>query len=211
MCKLYKKRRFNQQNEWETRQHRMQLKSELANWVDQILNREWDGKVWYGSFITFMFNFISGNFDRKCTVMENEVDRIYSTLVPQVERYPRTPAGSKRVPILIVFPDYPTQQGFSWQDVTINDGLHYHGVILIHIESRLKVRLDNHIRDNYEHYVRPDDIIRRVDVRPIDEKTAKRVTGYGFKALEWRIPDTDRLLVLPKALSEVRARARGVG
>jgi hypothetical protein len=211
MHKLYHKRRLNRQDEWETRQHRMQLKSALANWVHQILNNEWDGKLWCGSQISFMFNFISGGFDRKCTVMEDEIDRIYSTLVRHVERYPRTPSGAKRVPILIAFPDYSTKQGFGWQDMTINDGLHYHGNILIHTESRLKVRLDTHIKDHYRHYVRSGDVVRRIYVQPIDEKTARRVTGYGLKALEWRIPDTDRLLVLPKALSEVRSRARDVG
>jgi hypothetical protein len=71
--------------------------------------------------------------------------------------------------------------------------------------------LDTHIKNNNRFYVRSDDIIRRIDVRPIDEKTAKRVVGYGFKALEWRIPDTDRLLILPKTLSELRVREREVG
>jgi hypothetical protein len=194
---------------WEARQRRLDLKSALGNWVYQILNTEWDGKLWCGSQVTFMFNYISGGFDRKCTVMEDEIDRIYSTLVRHVERHPRTPAGSKRVPILIGFPDL--QRGFGWEDVVINDGLHYHGIVLIHTESRLKVRLDTHIKDHYRHYVRSGDIVRRIHVQRVDEATSKRVTGYGFKALEWRIPDTDRLLVLPKALSELRTRDREVG
>jgi hypothetical protein len=141
----------------------------------------------------------------------DEINRIYSTLVRHVERHPTTPAGSRRVPILLAFPDYPTQRGSGdWSDVTINDGLHYHGIILLHIESRLKVRLDTHIKDDYDHYVRSGDIVRRIDRRPIDEKTAKRVTGYGLKALEWRIPDTDRLLILPRALSELPTKDRYV-
>ena len=87
MYKPYQQCRLNRQYEWEweTRQHRLNLKSELANWVHQVLNNVWDDKLWYGSQITFMFNYISGGFDRKCTVMEDEIDRIYSTLVPQVE------------------------------------------------------------------------------------------------------------------------------
>jgi hypothetical protein len=48
-------------------------------------------------------------------------------------------------------------------------------------------------------------------VQPIDEVTAKRVTGYGLKALEWRIPDDNRLLVLPKALSELSTKDRHIG
>jgi hypothetical protein len=177
MYKLYHKRRLNRQYEWEweARQQRLKLKSELANWVDQILNSEWDGKLWYGCFVTFMFNFISGGFDRKCTVMEDEIDRMYSTLVPQVERHPSTPAGSRRVPILIAFPDYAIQlNSGDLRDLVINDGLHYHGIILVRIESRLRVRLDTHIKDQYRNYVRSGDIVRRIHVQPIDEAIACR-------------------------------------
>jgi hypothetical protein len=195
-----------------TRQCRLKLKSEWENWVHEILNSEWDEKLWYGSQVAFMFNYIPGGFDRKCTVMEDEVERVYRTLVPHVERNPRSPSGAKRVPILIAFPDYSTQRGSGdWSDVTINDGLHYHGTILIHTESRLKVRLDTHFKDQCGHYIRSGDILRRIHVQPIDEATSKRATGYGLKALEWRIPDTDRLLILPKALSELSSKERRVG
>jgi hypothetical protein len=43
-------------------------------------------------------------------------------------------------------------------------------------------------------------------VQHIDDRTAKRVVGYGFKALEWRIPDTDRIFIRPRALSELSAK-----
>src|SRR5205809_342684 len=78
--------------------------------------------------------------------MEGEIDRVYRLLVPHVERSPRSQAGSKRLPILIAFPDYPIQRITSSDllDVTINDGLHFHGIMLVNIESRLKVRLDMH-------------------------------------------------------------------
>jgi len=195
-----------------TRQCRLKLKYEWEAWVHQVLNTEWDGKLWCGSQLTFVFNYIPGGFDRKCRVMEDEVERVYRTLVPHVERNPRSPSGRRRLPLLIAFPDYPTQRGSGdWRDVVINDGLHYHGIILVHIESRLKVRLDTHIKDQYRHYVRSGDILRRIHVQPVDEATSNRVTGYGLKALEWRIPDTDRLLILPKALSELGAKDRQVG
>jgi hypothetical protein len=129
MHKPYQQCRLNLHSEWETRQRRLNLKSELANWVHQILNSEWDEKLWYGCFVTFMFNYISGGFDRKCTVMEDEVERVYRTLVPHVERNPRSPSGAKRVPILIAFPDYPTQRNSGdLRDVIINDHLDSHRI-----------------------------------------------------------------------------------
>jgi hypothetical protein len=147
-------------------QCRLRLKSEWENWIYQILNREWEEKIWYGSQITFMFNHIPGKLDWKCKVMENEIERIYRTLVPHVERNPRSPSGAKRLPILIAFPDYPGPKKHRDRlDVTINDGLHYHGMILIQIESRLRVRLETHIEEHYHHYVRSGDILRRLFVQ----------------------------------------------
>ncbi len=64
MYKLYHKRRLNRQDEWETRQHRLNLKSGLETWVDiKSSTVKMDGKLWYGCFVTFMFNYISGGFD----------------------------------------------------------------------------------------------------------------------------------------------------
>jgi hypothetical protein len=192
-------------------QCRFKIQSAYANWVHEILNGVWDKKLWNGFQITFMFNHIPGSFDRKCVVMEDEIDRVYRSLVPQVERSPRSPAGSKRLPILIAFPDY-SQHWIKFADVldvTINDGLHFHGTLLLHTESRLKVRLDMHIKEHYQRYVRPGDILRRIHIQPIDDPTAKRATGYALKSLEWRIPDTDRIFIRPRAVSELPVKNKG--
>ena len=152
-----------------------------------------------------MFNHIPGTFDRKCDVMEDEIDRVYRTLVPNVERSPRSPAGSKRLPILVAFPDYPIRKldGGSHLDVKINDGLHYHGTVLVHTESRLKIGLDMHMKEHADRYIRHGGALRRIHIQPIDEPGAKTAVGYGFKALEWRIPDTDRIFIRPRAVSEL--------
>jgi hypothetical protein len=186
-------------------QCRFKLQSTYSNWVHEILNGVWDQKLWNGFQVTFMFNHISGGFDRKCQVMEDEIDRVYRTLVPQVERSPRSPAGSRRLPILIAFPDYSQHwvKFADMLDMKINDGLHFHGVILVHTESRLKIGLDIHMRDHADRYIREGDRLRRIYIQPIDDSSAKTAVGYGFKALEWRIPDTDRIFIRPRALSEL--------
>jgi hypothetical protein len=188
-----------------SRERRFKLQSTYSNWVHEILNNVWNEKLWNGFQVTFMFNHIPGTFERKCEVMEDEIDRVYRTLVPQVERFPRSAARSKRLPILIAFPDYPRKKldRSSRLAVTINDGLHFHGVVLVHTESRLKIGLDIHMRDHGDRYVRPGDALRRIYIQPIDDPTAKTAVGYGFKALEWRIPDTDRIFIRPRAVSEL--------
>ena len=187
------------------RERRFKLQSTYSNWVHEILNNVWNEKLWNGFQVTFMFNHIPGTFERKCEVMEDEIDRVYRTLVPQVERFPRSAAGSKRLPILIAFPDYPRKKldGSSHLDVTINDGLHFHGVVLVHTESRLKIGLNIHMREHWKRYIREGDALRWIYIQPIDEPSAKTAVGYGFKALEWRIPETDRIFIRPRAVNEL--------
>jgi hypothetical protein len=192
-------------------QCRFKLQSAYRNWIHEIVNGVWDKKLWNGFQVTFMFNHIPGNFERKCVVMEDEIDRVYRTLVPHVERSPRSPAGSRRLPILIAFPDY-SQQWIKFADildVTINDGLHFHGILLVNIESRLKVRLDMHIKEHYQRYVRSGDILRRIHIQPVDDPTANRATGYALKSLEWRIPDSDRIFIRPRTVSELPVKGQG--
>ena len=188
-----------------SRERRCKLKSAYSNWVYEILKDGWNDLVWTGFQVTFMFNHIAGSFNRRCDAMEDEIDRVYRTLVSQVERFPRSPAGSKRLPVLVAFPDYPHKKldGSSHLDAKINDGLHYHGVILVHTESRLKIGLDIHMAEHEHRYVRPRDALRRIFIQPIDGRSAKTAVGYGFKALEWRIPDTDRIFIRPRTVSEL--------
>jgi hypothetical protein len=188
-----------------SRESRLKLTSAYSSWVHEILNNVWNDRLWNGFQLPFMFNHISGSFERKCEVMEDEIDRVYRTLVPQVERFPRSPAGRKKLPVLVAFPDYPKKKldRSSHLDVKINDGLHYHGVVLVHTESRLKIGLDIHMKEHESRYVRARDALRRIYIQPIDEPSAKTAVGYGFKALQWRIPDTDRIFIRPRAVSEL--------
>jgi hypothetical protein len=189
------------------RERRLKLQSAYSNWLHEILNNAWNDKLWNGYQVTFMFNHIPGSFAKKCEVMEDEIDRVYRTLVPQVERFPSSPAGNRRVPILLAFPDYPRKKldRSSHLDVKINDGLHFHGVVLVHTESRLKIGLHIHMQEHQQRYIREGDRLRRIYIQPIDDSTAKTAVGYGFKALEWRIPDTDRIFIRPRAVSELPA------
>jgi hypothetical protein len=91
---------------------------------------------------------------------------------------------------------------FRWEDITINDGLHYHGIVLIRIDTRLKVGLDMYINQNYQHFVKPGGPLRKIHIEPIDRTPAKAV-DYVLKAIEWRIPDSNQMLILPKAVSEL--------
>ena len=193
---------------------RFKLKYDYAAWIEQILEARRDGQIWNGYIVTFMFHHIPGPFDHKCSVMENEIERVYATLVRHVVHDSRSPSQRKKLPILYAFPDYPRKKmdPFRWEDVTINDGLHYHGIILIPIDTRLKMGLDMFINEEknektYRHLVKFGGPLRRIHIKPVD-RTPRKVAGYAFKSIEWRIPDSNRMLILPKALSELPDKRR---
>jgi hypothetical protein len=136
--------------------------------------------------------------------MEDEIERVYATLARHIVHNPRSPSQRRKLPKLLAFPDYPSgkMEPFRMEDVTINDGLHYHGIVLIPIETRLRITLPMFIEKNYKHLVKFGGPIRRIHCESVDH-TPKAAAGYAFKAFEWRIPDSNRMLVLPKAVSEL--------
>ena len=186
------------------RDFRLKIKYDYGAWIEQILKGKFDGHIWNGYIVTFMFNHIPGDHDHKCSVMENAIERIYATLIRHVVRDPRSESERKKLPMLYAFPDHPRNKmdPFRWEDITINDGLHYHGIILIRIDTRLKVGLDMYIKQNYQHFVKFGGPLRRIHIEPIDRTPGKAV-GYVLKSIEWRIPDSNKLLILPKAVSEL--------
>jgi hypothetical protein len=189
--------------------YRLKLKCDYGAWIEQILGGKFDGQIWNGYIVTFMFNHIPGAYDHKCSVMENAIERVYATLIRHVVHDSRSQWERKKLPKLYSFPDYPRQkmEPFRWEDITINGGLHYHGVVLIRIDTRLKVGLDMYIKQYYRHFVKSGGPLRRIHIEPIDRTPAKAV-DYVLKSIEWRIPDSNQMLILPKAVSELPDKGR---
>src|SRR5580692_8191429 len=101
--------------------------------------------------------------------MENEVERFYALLCRFVVRHPKSRTDHRKLPILVAAPDFAGSSStkFALSDVTVNDGLHIHGSMVVPIRSRLKVGLDRHIEQDYQHYVKFGGLLRRIDVRPL--------------------------------------------
>ena len=102
---------------------------------------------------------------------------------------------------------------FEIKDVTINDGLHYHGIVLIPVlKTRLKIGLDLFINEEkneetYRHLVKVGGPLRRIHIKPVEE-TPENAVGYVLKSIESRIPDSNKMLILPKAVSELPEKQR---
>ena len=86
--------------------------------------------------------------------MSDEADRVYSTLIRHVVHNPRSPSQAAKLPTWIVAPDYQFKKkdGISAKailaEVKINDGLHLNGIMLMRIDTRLRVTLKMHLDPN---------------------------------------------------------------
>ena len=192
-------------------QIRLSIIQAWASWIDKVVERQHRGGIWYACDITLMFDHIPGNFRRKWAVMSDEADRVYSTLIRHVVHNPRSPSQAAKLPIWIVAPDYQFKKkdGISARailaEVKINDGLHLNGIMLVRIDTRLRVTLKMHFDPNghnYRHYIKEGYPLRRIHVEPVEE-TPKVMADYTLKSLKRRIPDLDHILIFPKTLSEL--------
>jgi hypothetical protein len=192
-------------------QIRLSIIQAWASWIEEVVERQHRGGIWYASDLTLMFNHIPGSFQRKWMVMSDEADRVYSTLSNHVVHNQRSPSQAAKLPIWIVAPDYRVKKQARMSakailaDVKINDGLHLNGIMLMLIDTRLRVTLNMHFDpngQNYRHYVKEGYPLRRIHVEPV-VKTPKVMADYTLKSLKWRIPDLDHILIFPKTLSEL--------
>jgi hypothetical protein len=108
-----------------------------------------------------MFNHINGPIEPKYAVMENAIERTYATLVRYVVHDARSKSQRRKLPN--AFPDYPTQQGFTFdlKDVTVNNGLHYHGILLIRTDTKMQTDLKAFFKENKKHFVKVGGPIRQ--------------------------------------------------
>jgi hypothetical protein len=179
-----------------SRHHREQIIGAFGTWVQEHIDRGWDGYLF-----TFMFNQLRGTQDSQRNQMHHEIAAVYRKLVTRVVRKPNSPKNRDLLPRGVFFPDRPvarTRQ-HCLRDVSVNDGFHMHGVLVSPSTSRLKVGLDEHFREYSRLYLTPK--LYRIDVRPITH-SPDHVTQYAGKSLRsWQFA-VDDVLILPESVGE---------
>ncbi|WP_336492182.1 hypothetical protein [Methylobacterium nigriterrae] len=177
-----------------------QIIDEYGEWISERRRNGWDGY-----FLTFMFNQLRGNRGGRLIQMEKEVERVYATLLTRVVREPTHEKSKDQLPRWIICPDLPVpkRERMSLREATVNDGLHLQGIGLFPARSRLKEPLDQHFSEHQDLYVKVGGPLRSVAATPIIA-TPKRMVEYGFKAIPRRTASFDDVLILPRALSEIK-------
>jgi hypothetical protein len=158
---------------------------------------------WSPLLATFMFKPLAGSCPSQLSQMKREIERIYSILLTHVVRYPNS-KGAK--PVLIGMADIPVakwKKKSSVLDVKINDGLHFHAILLIPPRSRLRVSVEDHFDEHSASYLGDRRTIDRIDVKPITTADSYNVTDYVFKSIKRGLSYDEHSLILPKASSEM--------
>ena len=176
---------------------------------DEWIRKHLEGREWHGYLLTFMFNHLDGNHAAVLTQMRQEITWFYGRLLTRIHRRPRSAGARPCLPVLIAAPDRPVPKRrgkLSIQDVTINDGLHHHAVLLVPVNTRLDHGVDVEVAENEAVYLGRRGKLRHIDVRPIAEPEGD-VVGYALKQVARNPASIDDILVLPKAASELIPRA----
>jgi hypothetical protein len=157
---------------------------------------------WHGYFLSFMFSHIPGSDASRLQEMKKHLGLFYGRLAKASVPKASSPEWSEFLPKVILAPDLPVPKHskVNLRDVTINDGLHWHGLILVNpLAPKLRESLDLHINGTLPKYLVGS--IREIDIKPITS-TPEYVTGYGLKSLKNGF-STDEIVIFPRTVSEL--------
>ncbi len=179
--------------------------------INRRYNDAWGGYIearvsrgWQPYLLTFMFEPLPGSQSAKMAQMTRHLEAAYSVFVTRVVRKPKTAAARGVAPIWLCSPDRPVykREKQSLRDILVNDGLHFHAILLMPPLSRLE-DVSGHFRDLRRTYQQQASL-DRVDAVPISDRLAY-VHGYGWKSvLDGRF-DLGDAFVLPRAQNELAA------
>lgn len=158
---------------------------------------------WSCFFLTVMFKRLAGPRQAVIDRMKDQTEWLYRTLLTNVHRRPNNIEADQLLMFLgaVDLPVYKSKRP-ALQFVPMNNGLHVQVIVLVPPNSRLKGSLIQHMHDNLRLYVRDDNDVERIDVRPVTN-VGPRLIDYVLKAsLNGKIAYDDSMIVLPRAKGE---------
>lgn len=162
---------------------------------------------WQPFILTFMFEPIAGSERSRMRQMGRYLEEAFKVFVTRVVRDPRKKAGKGMLPIWLCCPDLPVfkrdkRRKTSVQDAHVNDGLHFHAILLLPPWSRVE-DVSAHfeqLRATYSRIAHLD----RVDVEPLISRPY-HVVGYVLKQVYKQRFEAGDIMPLPREVSELAA------
>jgi hypothetical protein len=178
--------------------HQVQrLLQAYGNWVHDYM-----AYGFHGYLLTFMFSQIPGSDTSRMLEMKKHLGWFYGRLAKASVPKASSPEWSDFLPKAVLAPDLPVPKHSKvrLRDVTINDGLHWHGLMVVNpLALKLHLILDDHIKANLKKYLVGS--IRQIDVKPITHEP-EYITEYGLKSLKNRF-SMDEIVIFPRTVSEL--------
>jgi hypothetical protein len=157
---------------------------------------------YHGYLLTFMFSQILGSDASRLLEMKKHLGWFYGRLAKASVPKASSAKWSSYLPKAVLAPDLPVPKHtkVELRDVTVNNGLHWHGLFLVNpLAPKMQDALDLHIEKTRGKYIFGS--IREIDVKPITS-TPEYLTGYGLKSLKSRF-STDEIVIFPRSVSEL--------
>lgn len=179
--------------------HRQQ---HLGGLSDIILERVSLG--WLAYLLTIEFRQLPGSPKAVMEQMLKQTEGFYRKLVTRFHRCPTSKQAIPNLPVLLASADLPVPKHAKRKiaDVTINGGLHVHGVLVIPPLSRLRIELGVHLMMDDDRY-RHGSQMSAIFAKPIEHSPAN-AAPYVFKQFDRGQLDYDNsTLFLPRVRSEI--------
>jgi len=178
----------------------------VSGFTRMVIDRLADG--WSAYLVTVVFRHLPGQRQVVLNRMKEELTRVYATLVTRVHRKPKT-VPTDELPALIAVADLPV---FKWDRVnspsSCNEGLHYHAILMVPADTRLRQSVVDHFQSHADLYAGPRKLIEKIHVVPVNHDP-DRVVDYVFKSVtNRRVSYDEAILVLPRTRSELDATDR---
>lgn len=179
------------------------IKQLIQSTTDWLLDFSEDGYSIY--YVNFMFHPLGFSQRAILPRMAEAIDRFYSTLVKRFTHHPKALAEQARLPLMMLWPDLPVMKGkkkrvSALTDVTINEGLHYNGFLLVPPRCRFNHTIQSVFDEQRDRYCRNG--IRRIKVLKADD-LGTYVADYAAKTLKRNSEFHDATLIYPRTLSEL--------
>ena len=191
--------------------HVQQLLQAYGRWVHDHLVHGW-----HGYLLSFMFYHLSGSdvsqilgqlpgsdVSKRLEIIKKHLSWFYGRLAKASVPKASSPEWSPFLPQAVLAPDLPVPKRSKIQlrDVTINNGPHWHGLIMVNpLAPKLPGNLDLHINENPGKYLVGS--TRKIDAEPITHDPVY-VTGYGLKGMKRSTFSYDDILIFPRTVSEL--------
>jgi hypothetical protein len=171
----------------------------------EMIERRMTRDGWNGYLVSFMFHPVPGATTRQLQIMGEALYQFYATFLTRVVRNPNSIFQLSQRPLFVAAPDFPVPKHRKQRisDVTINDGLHMHGLLVVPWECRLKEDVITHLQQHKDLYNKAP--LRRIDVQPIETRLGF-VVDYVFKSVKKRRVSWDDVVVFPKSSWELKGR-----